>query len=68
MQGTIEELVERGLKVNGIFVDKSMLAVLVRCGIGECVGEGPKPARGRTAKVWKFEDTAQVKVSINYKD
>ena len=57
MQGTIKELIESGMKVNGVFVDQAMLSVLVRLKIGTVIGEGPKPTRGKSPVVVRFESS-----------
>ena len=67
MQGTVKQLIDNGLKVNGKFVDQSMLSVLIRLGIGEEIGEEPKPPnqKGRAAKIYKFENSHQLKFEFS---
>lgn len=62
IKGTIKQLIDQGMAVNGVRLDAAMLSVLVRCGIGKVVGQGDKPARGKTPNIYAFnvEETINV--------
>lgn len=55
IKGTIKQLIEQGVSVNGVRLDAAMLSVLVRCNIGKVVGLGEKPTRGKTPNIYEFE-------------
>lgn len=68
IKGTIQELLDRGMKVNGVFPGKAELSVLTRLKIGKHVGEGDKPARGKTPKVYEFQTQEILKIEVNYEN
>ena len=67
-KGTVQELLARGMKINGRHVSAVDLSVLAKFGIGECVGDGVKPKTGRTPKVYSYAQEYQLKVTIDYMD
>lgn len=64
VRGTAADLVKRGLKINGITVDAIGLGVLAKHGLLDIVGEGQKPARGRTAKMLAAKTGVEMKFSF----
>lgn len=53
-EGTVKELTENNIRVNGFPLDKASLGVLIHLGFGVMMGEAPRTsARGRAAKVYR---------------
>lgn len=57
VQGTVKDLVSRGIAVNKIPVDKASLGVLIHLGMGELIGEvePSSTARGKAPKVYRIK-------------
>ena len=55
--GTAKAFVEAGLKMNGQILTQADVSTLGRLGVIKVVGEGEKPARGRTPAVFAAEVT-----------
>lgn len=51
--GTAKDFADQGVKLNGVMLDAVSVGALARHGLLEVVGDGPKPARGRTPKLYK---------------
>lgn len=64
VRGSAADLVKRKLMINGVEVDQVGLGFLAKYGILDVVGEGAKPARGRTAKVLACKASAELKFSF----
>lgn len=47
-EGTAKDFENQSIKLNGKLLDQVTVNALARHGLIETVGEGPKPARGRT--------------------
>lgn len=56
-EGTAKDFADRGLKLNGQLVDQMTVNAFGRHGIIECIGEGQKPARGKTPKKYRAVNT-----------
>jgi len=53
--GTPREFEENGVELNGVKLTQVAFGALAQHKIVEYFGEGPKPARGRSPKVYKAE-------------
>lgn len=56
-EGTVQQLVAKGVKVNGRMVDQVALSVMARYGIAKEIGSAEKVAgkRGKVAKIFKLQ-------------
>lgn len=69
IEGTVKELAEHGLRVNGKPVTQQMLSVLVRIGACEEIGQVEKEpgAKGPAAKIYRFGAQKMFNFSIDNK-
>ncbi len=56
--GTSKQFEEAKINLNGQRLDQLAVNTLGKHGLIECVGDGPKPARGRTPKLYKAVSSA----------
>lgn len=58
ISGTVKELIEMGLTVNGVKMDQTALSFLTRLGIARAVGVAPKsPGRGKASTIWELDES-----------
>lgn len=62
-EGTARQFEEAGIKLNGFFLDKVTVSNLAKHSIIETIGEGEKPARGRTPMKYRAVSTDSLKFS-----
>jgi len=58
--GTARQLEERGVTLNGSKLNQVAVNLLAQHGLIEVIGEGPKPARGKTPKLYKAVSRAEL--------
>ena len=66
LTGTVAELVEKGIKLNGRALTQPYLSALAAMGDGSfcrVVGE-KKSGKGRAAKVWEFDTEGSIKLAV----
>lgn len=61
-QGTANDFIKAGIMLNEHVLDQVSISVLVRCGILKIVGEGQKPLRGKTPKIFRVEKNTNIKI------
>lgn len=66
IEGTVKELAQHGLRVNGKPVTQQMISVLVRLGACEEVGQEPKEPgqKGPSAKIYRFANKKTFNFSL----
>lgn len=52
-KGTAKDFEENKITLNGARLDQIAVGTLGKHGLIECLGDGPKPLRGRTPKLYK---------------
>lgn len=62
--GTAKDFEDKGVTLNGQPLDKITVANLAKHGLLQEVGEGPKPARGRTPKLFKAVSGAALQFGV----
>ena len=63
--GTATDIVDNGVKLNGKFLDKVTVGALANHGLIEAAGEGSKPRRGRTPRLFKLESRPGLEFSCS---
>lgn len=66
MQGTVKELLEQGITINGCKLDKVSLGVLLSLGMGKQVGEQKhKGVSGIAPAVWQVPLEQEMQFSVS---
>ena len=63
-KGTAKQFETKGVKLNGQLLDQITVNALGRHGLIECVGEGDKPARGKTPKLYGVKNSKGMTWSV----
>ena len=63
-KGTAKQFEAKGVKLNGQLLDQITVNALGRHGLIECVGEGDKPARGKTPKLYGVKNSKGMQWSV----
>ncbi len=66
--GTAKAFVDAGLKLNGQMLTQADVSTLGRLGVIKVVGEGDKPARGRTPAMFAAEVNELTKFEQSFGD
>ena len=64
VEGTARQLEEMNLKLNGKELNQVAINMLADCGLIQVVGEGPKPARGKTPKLYRAVSRGEFQFSV----
>lgn len=65
MKGTLKELIDNGLKVNGKEVNLNQLCILVKFGVGRLAGYARHSSgKGKSAGVYEFDSEESLSLSV----